>query len=104
MAHVLRNAVSFLKPGGLLLFRDYGRYDMAQLRFKQGHCLGDNFYVRGDGTQAYFFERSELDELFRSVGLEQVELTEDRRLQVNRGKQIKMYRVWLQAKYRKPRS
>ncbi|KAF5351286.1 hypothetical protein D9758_007997 [Tetrapyrgos nigripes] len=61
----VRNVHKLLRPTtGLLLFRDYGRYDLTQLRFKGGRMLSDNFYIRGDKTRVYFFELDELSLLF----------------------------------------
>ena len=135
----VRNVWRALRPGGEVCFRDYGRGDLAQVRFKKGRWLGENFYARGDGTRVYFFEEEELRRIWggevdvvakeaaerneregeaereeeNSKGDEEetnqgapafeiVRMGTDRRLMVNRQKQLKMYRCWMQGRFRKP--
>lgn len=118
-AQAVRNVHTLLKPGGEVLFRDYGRGDLAQVRFKKGRYLDENFYVRGDGTRVYFFEEDELREIWSGnipvnskeegeaptkvqvPGLEVLNLAVDRRMLVNRQRKIKMYRCWMQGRFRK---
>ncbi|KAI4890695.1 hypothetical protein NFI96_033757, partial [Prochilodus magdalenae] len=70
MRQALENLYKVLKPGGIVLFRDYGLYDHAMLRFKSGSKLGENFYVRQDGTRSFFFSREYLGNLFHQVGFQ----------------------------------
>ncbi|KAL3418161.1 actin-binding protein [Phlyctema vagabunda] len=104
----VHNVYRLLKPGGDVLFRDYGRGDLAQVRFKKGRYLEENFYIRGDGTRVYFFEKEELVKIWtgedndaEKPGFEVLEMGVDRRLLVNRAKQLKMYRCWMQGRFRK---
>jgi tRNAThr (cytosine32-N3)-methyltransferase len=130
----VRNIHRVLKPGGEVCFRDYGRGDLAQVRFKKGRYLEENFYIRGDGTRVYFFEKDELASIWRGAldavdaktsaseeatsetgevtastpspqdepQLFEVEdLGVDRRMLVNRAKKLKMYRCWIQGRFRK---
>ncbi|GAA5978141.1 hypothetical protein JCM10908_004243 [Rhodotorula pacifica] len=66
-AQAVENVYRMLKPGGILLFRDYGRNDLAMLRFKANRYMQDGLYVRGDNTRVYFFERDELVYIFGGV-------------------------------------
>ncbi|POY76611.1 hypothetical protein BMF94_0201 [Rhodotorula taiwanensis] len=66
-AQAVQNVYTMLKPGGILLFRDYGRNDLAMLRFKANRYMQDGLYVRGDNTRVYFFERDELVHIFGGV-------------------------------------
>ncbi|EEH45104.1 tRNA(Thr) (cytosine(32)-N(3))-methyltransferase [Paracoccidioides brasiliensis Pb18] len=126
----VENIYRVLKPGGHVLFRDYGRGDLAQVRFKSGRWMGENFYVRGDGTRVYFFEKDELIRIWGrwsprngipengkgidarrtcsfpdappdDAGFEILDLGVDRRLIVNRQRKLKMYRCWMQGRFQK---
>ncbi|WFD24060.1 tRNA(Thr) (cytosine(32)-N(3))-methyltransferase [Malassezia equina] len=99
------NIQRMLKPGGLILLRDYGRHDLPQLRFKKNRLLDDNFYV-------YFFTPEELYTIFDAAPHESDQIGRfltrqmavDRRLLVNRKERKQMYRVWMQAKFEKAKN
>ncbi|XP_002738440.1 tRNA N(3)-cytidine methyltransferase METTL6-like [Saccoglossus kowalevskii] len=99
MVQVVRNIHTVLKPGGCVLFRDYGLFDHAMLRFAPGHKLGDNFYVRQDGTRAYYFSQEILGQLFTEAGFEIVSNEYISRETVNKKQGLSVPRVFVQAKF-----
>lgn len=98
---VIKNLHTVLRSGGIILFRDYGRYDMAQLRFKSGHKISENFYMRQDGTRSYYFAEEELSKLFRENGFEIITNTYVHRRTLNIKEGIDVPRIFLQGKFRK---
>uniref|UniRef100_K4A247 tRNA N(3)-methylcytidine methyltransferase n=1 Tax=Setaria italica TaxID=4555 RepID=K4A247_SETIT len=104
MPSTIEQCVSVLKPGGLLLFRDYGLYDMTMLRFLPHQRVGFREYMRSDGTLSYFFTLDTVRELFHAAGLVELELEYCCVKSVNRKNGKKMQRVWVHGKFQKPPS
>lgn len=102
MPTTIEQCVSVLKPGGLLLFRDYGLYDMTMLRFLPHQRIGFREYMRSDGTFSYFFSLDTVRELFHAAGLVELELEYCCVKSVNRKNGKTMRRVWVHGKFQKP--
>uniref|UniRef100_A0A1B6MLP3 tRNA N(3)-methylcytidine methyltransferase n=2 Tax=Graphocephala atropunctata TaxID=36148 RepID=A0A1B6MLP3_9HEMI len=101
-AKIARTLYLLLRPGGFILFRDYGLYDMTQLRFKPGHKISDNFYMRQDGTRSYFFAVDFLGKLFQNAGFVIITNSYINRRTVNVKEGIDVPRIFVQAKFQKP--
>ena len=103
MRDAVRNVSSVMRPGAeaRVLIRDYASGDLAQERFaaKAGQKLAENFYVRGDGTRAFYFSPETLKALFAGAGMALERLDVHQRAITNRGQNVKMDRRWVQASF-----
>lgn len=99
MAAAARELHSVLRPGGLLLFRDYGLYDMSMLRFHGRQRLDERFYRRDDGTLVTFFTTAEVCKLFCEAGFVQVENEFCCVQHRNRSTGVELKRVFVHAKF-----
>lgn len=103
MSFCARNVATVMRGGkkGVVCVRDYAAGDLAQERLngKDSQKISDNFYVRGDGTRAYYFSPDDLTELFAAEGMEMRRLHVQSRTITNRAKSVDMNRRWIQASF-----
>ncbi|KAK6137751.1 hypothetical protein DH2020_028503 [Rehmannia glutinosa] len=102
MPKAITECFAVLKPGGLLLFRDYGLYDMTMLRFEPEKRIGYREYLRSDGTRSYFFCLNTIRSLTADAGFTEIELEYCCVKSVNRRNGKIMKRVWIHGKFQKP--
>lgn len=95
---MLQNVRKVLKPDGIVLFRDYATGDLAQERFtSKEQRICENFYVRGDGTRAFYFSDEWLSNIFKENGFDTKEHILCCKEVENRSREIIMKRRWVQA-------
>jgi len=95
-----------LAQGGMVLFRDYASGDGAQVRLQQAagaKQLDDTapFFVRQDGTRAYYFTTEELTALFDAAGFDALRCEYSLRRTTNHQKGLVLERRFITAKFRK---
>lgn len=100
---VIEKIANAMNKDGVLYFRDYARYDLAQMRFaeRKKNKLGDHLYMRKDKTLSYFFGQKEIENLFIECGFSIIVSRVICRLIENRKDNKKMHRLWLQIKLKK---
>ncbi len=102
MPAAVRHCAAALAPGGALLVRDYAAGDLAETRLDaKQQKLGDSFYVRGDGTRAFYFTPEALVALAKAEGLTCAAVAVHERDITNRAQGVTMERRWIQATFLK---
>jgi len=96
----IENIKSTLLPDGIVFFRDYAVNDHAMLRFKKGKCIQERFYMRQDGTRAYFFTLDELSELVTQAGGKVIKLEYILRKTINKAENVNVPRVFVQGLFK----
>ncbi|CAB3403641.1 unnamed protein product [Caenorhabditis bovis] len=95
----VENMKKFVRIGGTVIIRDYGVNDHAMIRFGRESRLGDRFYVRQDGTRAYYFDLDELAEMFTSCGFRCIRKEYLHRITINHKKDLRVPRIFVQARF-----
>ncbi|KAJ3101668.1 GTPase-activating protein S13 [Phlyctochytrium planicorne] len=70
LQQAVANIAGVVKPGGVVLLRDYGIMDQAELRFKPGRMIRPHFYARQDGTFSVYFSLQQLQAMFEEAGFD----------------------------------
>ncbi|KXZ54894.1 hypothetical protein GPECTOR_4g966 [Gonium pectorale] len=100
-AVMLRHAWAALAPGGRLMIRDHGLYDMVQLRIPADQWVAPSLYKRGDGTMAYFFSTEELDHRAACAGFRTAECKYVTVVNRNRKTGMELRRVFVHGVFEK---
>lgn len=103
LRHVAQECYRWTSVGGRVILRDYGVYDMTQLRFagKKSRKIGKRLYRRADGTLTRFFKLEEVENVFKEAGFKSLRCVYECRELRNRKTMIKMYRVWVSCVFQK---